>query len=242
VFVDAYNTQVGEKCRRASFTRSISHFCRSQLMFFAGERDAANYKIVRCGLELENYHYRAPRGSMKRLVTVARLSFEKGMGFLLEAVKLLHDKGEQIELRLAGDGPDRAALEEMTRKLGISAQVKFLGYLDETGIRKELDEADAFVLPSFIEGVPVSAMEAMAIGVPVIATNVGGTSELVQDGVSGILVRPSDPEGICAAVLKLKSDPQLATAMAAEGRRVVERDYDGNTEFAKLKAHFDVYG
>jgi colanic acid/amylovoran biosynthesis glycosyltransferase len=242
VFVDAYNTQVGEKCRRAAFTRSISYFCRSQLMFFAGSRDAADYKIVRCGLELENYRYRPPRGETERLLTVARLSFEKGMGFLLEAVKILRDRGQNVSLRFAGDGPDRAALEAMSRDLNLADCVTFLGYLGEDAVRKELEAADAFVLPSFIEGVPVSAMEAMATGVPVIATNVGGTGELVLDGHTGMLVRPSDPQSIADAVLKLKSDPGLAAALARNGREMVERDYDGTQEFAKLKHHFDTYG
>ncbi len=242
VFFDADNAKVGVKCNRAVFTRSISYFCRSQLMFFAGSRDATHFKIVRCGLELGNYPFRQPGKKMERLLCVARMSFEKGIGFLLESVKVLRDNGAPVMLHLAGEGEDRGALEAMSKLLGIEAHVKFLGHLNEAGVRKELNEADVFVLPSFVEGVPVSAMEAMAVGVPVVATNVGGTSELVDHGRSGFLVRPSDPHAIADAVVRLKEDPALVKRMVMSARKIVETDYDGSVEFAKLKNHFDTYG
>src|SRR5665811_1561504 len=94
------------------------------------------------------------------------------------------------------DGPSRQQLESLTKKLGISDNIHFLGYLGDEEIIRELQAADLFVLPSFVEGIPVSAMEAMAIGVPVIATNIAGTSELIEDGKSGLLVRPSDSQAL----------------------------------------------
>lgn len=241
VFVDAYATQVGEKCRRAVFTRSISHFCRSQLMFFSGARSPEGFEIVRCGLDLPHYTWRAPRGQTTKLLCVARMSFEKGIGFLVQAMAVMRDRGMQTTLRLAGDGPDRAALETMARDLGVADRVTFLGHVDEHAIQVELDGADAFVLPSFIEGVPVSAMEAMAVGVPVIATNVGGTGELVHHGETGLLIRPSDPDAIADAVRALQADPALAERMSRAGRAMVERDYDGAKEFATLHRLFTDY-
>jgi colanic acid/amylovoran biosynthesis glycosyltransferase len=242
VFFNAENDRVGEKVNRAIFTRSISFFCRSQLMFFAHARDPERFKIVHCGIDIGAFAYRPPRRDVKRLLCVARVSFEKGLGFLVEAVDRLHQEGCDIELHLAGDGPDRPDIEAMIRKRGLENRIKVLGFLTENEVRAALDQADAFVLPSFIEGVPVSAMEAMAIGVPVIATNVGGTSELVEDGVTGLLIRPADVDSICAAVLRLKNDPDLARRLAEQGRKKVEAEFDGAVEFAKLKEHFAIYG
>ena len=173
---------------------------------------------------------------------VARVSYEKGLAFLIDAVAELRGRGHDFELHLAGDGPDRAFLEDLTRRKGLTDRVTFLGYRTEAEVRRELEEADIFVLPSFVEGVPVSAMEAMAAGVPVIATNVGGTSELIQDGVSGILVRPSDTGGLCDAVLRLKDDPVLLARIVENGRRKVVEDFDSDKEFARLNAHMLEYG
>ena len=242
VFFDAENARVGEKVNRAAYTRSISHFCRSQLMLFAHARDPSHFKIVRCGLDLDEYKFRPPRPGVKRLLCVARVSYEKGLAFLIDAVAELRGRGHDFELHLAGDGPDRAFLEDLTRRRGLTDRVTFLGYRTEAEVRRELEEADIFVLPSFVEGVPVSAMEAMAAGVPVIATNVGGTSELIQDGVSGILVRPSDTGSLCDAVLRLKDDPALLARIVENGRRKVVEDFDSDKEFARLNAHMQEYG
>jgi colanic acid/amylovoran biosynthesis glycosyltransferase len=242
VFFNAENDRVGEKVTRAVFTRSISHFCRSQLMFFARAHDPDRFKIVHCGIDTGAFTYRPPRPEVKRLLCVARISFEKGLGFLVEAVERLRRDGVEVELRLGGDGPDRAEIEAMIRQKGLAGHAKVLGFLTEAQVREELANADAFVLPSFVEGVPVSAMEAMAVGVPVIATNVGGTSELVEHGVTGLLIRASDVDSVCAAVKRLGSEPGLAQRLSEAGRRKVEAEFEGAVEFAKLKAHFEEYG
>ena len=161
-------------------------------MMFSECDDPGMFKVVHCGLSLEKYHYRPPREQVRRIFCAARLSPEKGHAFLIRAMKLLVDRGHELELRLAGDGPRKEQLTDLAHELGISDRVRFLGFLTEDEVIRELQDADLFVLPSFVEGLPVSAMEAMAIGVPVIATNIAGTSELVEDGRTGLLVRPSD--------------------------------------------------
>jgi len=242
VFFDAENARVGEKVNRAVFTRSISYFCRSQLMLFARSRDPSRFKIVHCGIDIADYRFRAPRAEVKRLLCVARISYEKGLAFLIEAMDRLRGFGHHFELHLVGDGPDRAFLEELTKAKGLTDRVRFLGYLTEPQVRAELDAADVFILPSFVEGVPVSAMEAMAVGVPVIATNVGGTSELIEDGVSGLLIRPSDIDSLCDAIVRLETEPGLAQRIADAGRRTVVEEFDARKEFAKLNAYMLEFG
>jgi colanic acid/amylovoran biosynthesis glycosyltransferase len=238
VFFDAKYSRIKEKVRGARFTRSISYFCRSQLMMFSECDDPASYKIVHCGLEIDKYHYRPPRREINYLLCIARLSPEKGLTSLIRALKILKDEGYNLELRLGGDGPMREQLKALTNEIGIAEQVHFLGYLTENEVGKELYNSDLFVLPSFVEGLPVSAMEAMAIGLPVIATNVGGTSELIEDGRTGILVRPSDPQSIAAAILKMIDDYPFRLSAAQLGRQKILEEFDIEKETAKLNQYF----
>src|SRR5262249_4290041 len=107
----------------------------------------------------------------------------------------------------------------------------------EDKIIAELQASDLFVLPSFVEGIPVSAMEAMAVGVPVIATNIAGTSELIDDGKTGILVRPSDAEILAEAVIRMKEDHGFRLRAAELGRERVATEFDVDRESAKLNAY-----
>ncbi|MGA2129010.1 MAG: glycosyltransferase, partial [Xanthobacteraceae bacterium] len=237
VFFDAEGSRVKEKVLAAQFTRSISYFCRSQLMMFSACEDPTSFKIVHCGLTIDRYRFRAPRDRVERLFCAARLSPEKGHLFSLQAVKILHDEGFPLELRLAGDGPSRQHLEDLSRELGIADHVRFLGNLSEQEVADELQAADLFLLSSFVEGIPVSAMEAMAVGVPVIATNVAGTSELIEDGRTGLLVRPSDPQALAEAIARMIRDHPFRLRVAQLGRQKVVDEFDVDKETARLNAY-----
>jgi glycosyltransferase involved in cell wall biosynthesis len=237
VFFDAKYSRIKEKVLSARFTRAISYFCRSQLMMFSESDDPDPFKVVHCGLSIEKYGYRQPREQVKRLFCAARLSPEKGLSFLIHALKLLQDDGHEIELRLAGDGPSRRGLEGLAKKLGISDRVRFLGYLGEDEVIRELQTADLFVLPSFVEGLPVSAMEAMAVGVPVIATNIAGTSELIEHGKTGLLVRPSDAKALAEAVITMIENYSFRLRAAEFGRKKVIDEFDIENETKKLNEY-----
>lgn len=237
VFFDARNSRIKEKVLGARFTRSISYFCRSQLMMFSETDDPAPFKMVHCGLSIDKYPYREPKEQVRRLFCAARFSPEKGMSFLIQAFRILRDNGHDLELRLAGGGPSKESLASLVKELGLSAQVHFLGYLSEDEVIRELRDADLFVLPSFVEGLPVSAMEAMAVGVPVIATNIAGTSELIEHGKSGILVRPSDAKAIADAVAWMIGDYGFRRRAAELGRRKVVEEFDIEKETARLNAY-----
>ncbi len=239
VFFDAKYSKIKEKVAAARFTRAISYFCQSQLMMFSGNDDPEPFRVVHCGLAIEKYHYRPPREQVKTLFCAARLSPEKGISFLVKALKLLADRGHVLKLRLAGNGPNRNALEALTKALGISTNVEFLGFLNEDEVINELQSADLFVLPSFVEGLPVSAIEAMAIGVPVIATNIAGTSELIEHGKTGLLVRPSDPDALAKAVAMMIGDYDFRLSAAKLGRKKVIEEFDIIRECAKLSGSFN---
>lgn len=236
VFFDASYHRLKEKILGARFTRAISFFCRSQLMMFSGRDDSPTFKVVHCGLSLDKYRYRPPREPVKRIFCAARLSPQKGHAYLIRAMKVLVDRGHELELRLAGDGPRMEQLTSLADELGIAERVRFLGFLTEDEVICELEQSDLFVLPSFVEGLPVSAMEAMAVGVPVVATNIAGTSELIEDGTTGLLIRPSDSDAIVNAILRMISDYDFRRRAAELGRRKVAEEFDLEKECAKLNA------
>jgi len=237
VFFDAKYSRIKEKVLGARFTRSISYFCRSQLMMFSECNDPTAFKVVHCGLNIAKYAYRPPKQQIKRLFCAARLSPEKGLAFAIEALSLLLAKGNDLELRLAGDGPSKSHLESLTTRLGLADRVQFLGFLTEDEVIGELQASDLFVLPSFVEGVPVSAIEAMAVGVPVIATNIAGTSELIEDGKTGILIRPSDSQALAEAVVRMIEDYEFRLNAAEQARRKVVEEFDIDKETAKLNQY-----
>ena len=237
VFFDAKYSRIKEKVRAAVFTRSISYFCRSQLMMFSDCDDPSSFKVVHCGLSIRKYAYRPPRQQVERLFCAARLSSEKGLTFLIQALRILRDEGYPLELRLAGDGPSKDHLKKLSQELGLSDHIHFLGYLSEDEVIDELQASDIFVLPSFVEGLPVSAMEAMAVGVPVIATNIAGTSELIADGKTGILVRPSDARTLVDAVVRMKDDHSFRLRAAELGREKIVAEFDVDKESAKLNSY-----
>jgi colanic acid/amylovoran biosynthesis glycosyltransferase len=185
-------------------------------------------------LELEKYQFRPPREKLQHIFCTARLAPEKGIEFLLQALSILIQKNHNVRLRIAGDGPSRFALENACRTLGIMDRVQFLGSLNEQSLTDELSSSDLFVLPSLAEGVPVSVMEAMAVGVPVIATNVAGTSELVEHGRTGLLVRPTDSEALSNAIIEMIRDHDLRRRSAQLGRAKVADEFDIRKEVRKF--------
>ncbi|MNY22107.1 putative glycosyltransferase EpsD [compost metagenome] len=120
------------------------------------------------------------------------------------------------QLLLAGDGPCRAELETQVQKLGLTQSVQFLGYRDD--VSRLLLAADVFCLPSLLEGLPLSAAEAMAARLPIVATRVGGVPEIIQDGVTGYLVPPRDPAALAERLVALLADPASRQRFGTAGQ------------------------
>ncbi len=237
VFFEAVSWQLGEKVRRASFCACISYFARAQAAVFAPDR-LDGIEIVHCGVDPTAYPVRAHDGTGRQVVSVGRLDVVKGYTVLLDAVAAMVAGGADVVLTLVGDGPDRAALERQADRLGLGARVTFPGARSPAEVVDELAGADVFVLPSFAEGVPVSLMEAMASGLPVVATRVGGVAELVDDGRSGLLVAPGDGDGLARAVGALLADASARTDMGRAGRARVEEGFDSRREASRLRDLF----
>ena len=164
--------------------------------------------------------------------TPARLHKQKGHVYLLEAAACVPD----AVFVLAGDGPERSSLQELSRKLGIADRVRFLGQRQD--IPQLLACCDMFVLPSLYEGLPLSVLEAMAAGKPVIATAIGGTNEAVLHGVTGLLVPPANPTALAAAVRTLLANEPTATCLAEAGKTRVTREFSSD---AMIRGVIHVY-
>ena len=166
-------------------------------------------------------------GDVVHFVCVARLCTEKGIEPLLRAFAHACERGTAARLTLAGDGPDRDRFEQLAVALGIADRVRFRGRFPHSALGAVLGEADVFVLPSFTEGLPVAMMEAMAHGMPIVATRVGGVPEIVHDRVSGLLVPPGDAEALCQALGRVAGDAGLRARLGAGARAAWEAgDYD----------------
>jgi glycosyltransferase involved in cell wall biosynthesis len=154
---------------------------------------------------------------------VGRMTGVKDTGAVLEIVRATRDLGVDAVLCMVGDGPDREALEQRAHELGIARRTYFVGYQPEVAGYYRL--FDAFVLPSVNEGTPVSAIEALASGTPVVANRVGGVPDVVRDGLDGFLVEPGDTEHAASRVAELARDDELRARLGASGRERVLRRY-----------------
>jgi glycosyltransferase involved in cell wall biosynthesis len=156
------------------------------------------------------------------VLTPARLVRQKGHRFLLEAAVQVPG----ATFLLAGDGPLRTELEELARGLGVADRCVFLG--QRSDVPDLLAASDLIVLPSLFEGLPLSVLEAMAAERPVVATRIGGTEEAVAHEVTGLLVPPSDPAALAAAIQRLRTDPLLAERLAVAGRKRVQAEFSAD--------------
>jgi colanic acid/amylovoran biosynthesis glycosyltransferase len=232
IFVD--QSLLRTRLADAKFAVAISDFNRGFLAAYGGDRTSPVH-VVRCGIDLDAYVFRArapePTGPVRALC-VAGLKDYKGHRVLIEALASGRGGLDRVHLDIVGDGPLRPSLEELVRAAGLEARVRFHGPLPEPAVIDLLDRADAFVLPSVIapdgttEGLPVVLIEALAAGVPAVATRVSGVPELIRDGETGLLAEPGDPEDLGRAIAALLADPAAAVRRADAGRRLVERDHD----------------
>jgi len=155
------------------------------------------------------------------VAAIARLHPVKGHKYLLGAAAKVLKTRPDVQFLVVGEGPLHRELEDMAAGLGISEHVKFTGYYPE--IKDIYAITDILCLPSLMEGMGLVLMEAMAFGRPVVASRVGGIPEVVEDGVTGVLVPPADPDRLASALLGLLDGPQKASAMGEIGRRKVQR-------------------
>lgn len=201
-------------------------------------------RLLRNAIVVERYRRTGRRGALSALVgqplaspvlaSIGRLSPEKGHADLIEAVGIVVNRGYRLSVVLVGDGPERSKLLEMVRTRGLNAVVHMPGYANDSA--RFLEDIDLLVLPSHTEGLPNAALEALAMEVPVLATAVGGTPEVISDGATGRLAPPHSPGELADAIIEFLSDPEPSRQMAKQGRLHVEENFDFQARTRKLEA------
>ncbi len=166
----------------------------------------------------------APRSGPVRLLFVGRVVFQKGLDVLLRALAAL-PRELDYELEIIGDGDARPALTLEIAQLGLAPRVTFAGWCDRAHIAERYRAADLFVFPSRDEGMPNGVLEAMASGLPIVATAIAGSEELVREGENGHLVPPEDHAALSAALSRRIAAPETGRAMGRASRAIIEREY-----------------
>lgn len=231
---------LGDKMVHAAFTVAISNFGRSQLCRWVDHAHWPRLKVVHCGIDPARFPPPDPVApGVPRLVSIGRFSEQKGQLVLIEAMAQIVKAHPNAHLTLIGDGDLRPQIEVAIKQYDLQRNITLSGWLSEDDVRTELSHAQALVMPSFAEGLPMVIMEAMAAGRPVIATYIAGIPELVQPGTTGWLVPAGDAKAVAQAVDDLaKCDTEALTQMGKAGRaRALDR-HDVQKEAAKLAAHF----
>jgi glycosyltransferase involved in cell wall biosynthesis len=232
------------KLQRAAFVACISYW--HQKFYESVEPTVSpRCRIVRCGVDLDRWRAAAdepPEESSFRLVTVARLVPKKGIDTLLRALATFTQNfSRSWQLDIYGEGPEKEHLLQLANDVGLTQQVTFHGALPNDQVRDRIANAHLFVLPcrpapnGDQDGIPVVLMEAMAVGVPVIAGDVTAVRELVDHQRTGIRVTPDEPQALCHWLMSLANDPVQRQELAEAGRHTVEKEFDLNHNLQRLE-------
>ena len=237
-FDKAVQWSLGEKIEKAAFVIGISHFGRSQLCRQCDHQFWDKIHVVRCGVDGDYLDPGAtPVPHTRKLVSIGRLSEQKGQLLLIEALGRLCRQNVRVELDLIGDGEFRPQIERAIAEHGLDDSVRITGWADGNTIRRALDECSAFVLPSFAEGLPVVIMEAMARGRPVLSTYVAGIPELVRPGQNGWLAPAGSVEDLANVLREVVTTPfEALTEMGRNGRALVVERHDSRRIGQQLAA------
>lgn len=247
IYVD--RSMLREKLAAAAFVITISDYNRRYLMKLYPESLSRKVIVVHCGVDMSELtppprdpHPERPL----QVVCVASLQPQKGHRVLIDAFAILRDSSVPAEVTIVGDGPQAPALRRQVHELGLEHVVRFRGPMTRPDVLEQLRKADVMALASIpmgsgkMEGIPVALMEGMAMGLPVVASDVSGIPELVTDGQAGHLVPPGDPAALAAAIRALEQDREAVRRMGAEARKAVANGFDLGRSVGELKRLFAV--
>lgn len=220
--------------RRADCLQCISQYTYRALHAAGYPRE--RLRLIPNAVDLERFGVGPARsgqtGERRHVVFVGRVEPVKGLAVLLDAWSGISP--EAARLTIAGDGTQRSQLMQIVRERDLTASIAFPGEIHNVG--ELLATADIYVQPSFQEGLPNSVLEAMAAGLPVVATRISGNEDVVADGENGLLVPSGDPEALRAALQRLIADPVLAARMGKRSRTVIEERFSLPAVLGQLEA------
>jgi glycosyltransferase involved in cell wall biosynthesis len=234
-----------EKLAGSKFVATCTGYNRNYLAQFG--RDLFNHKLL-CiyhGLELERYpNQQRPNPGYPIILSVGQLQERKGLGYLVEACRILRDRGIQFECRIIGEGPMRPALEDRIRQLGLENFVRLLGALPHEEVIAQYQQATVFTLPAVLgkdgdrDGIPNVILEALSMELPVVSTLHSGIPEVVEEGINGLLVPPEDAAALASALERLICNPQMRSAFGKAGRAIVADRFNPEKNVRRLLEAF----
>jgi glycosyltransferase involved in cell wall biosynthesis len=239
--VQHYGPGQALKWTRAKFGVTVTNRLRNELLATVEGIEEDRVIVASMGVDTELFRrsdaYRGPEaGRRTMVVTCGRLHEHKGHQDLVAAVDLLVRHGVDVGLKVLGEGPARPILEAEIGRRGLEGRVELLGAVAEQVVREELEHADLFALASHDEAIGVATMEAMAMGLPVIVTDVGGVDELVSHEENGLLVPAHKPQEMSDAIRRLIEDAELCASISTRGRETVAARFDCRLSAALLRA------
>ena len=235
--------QLGEKIDSARFVVTCTKYNRNHLLKIT-QGTTTPIRCIYHGTDLRLFNEKKidkPEPPY-RIITVARLTAKKGLPTVYKALRLLCDRGVQLQHTLIGDGDQRRKILSLIKKLKLSHFTRWLGTQPHNIVMKHYRRADLFVLGCEVapngdrDGIPNVLLESMAMGVPVVATNVSAIPELVQDGKTGLLVPPGSPQQMADAIRRLLTQPELRRKVIAAGRARVLKEFDSAVLIRDLAA------
>jgi glycosyltransferase involved in cell wall biosynthesis len=236
------------KVAESAFTVAISRDNLEEIVAECGPWARERVEVIHCGVDTDLLRPRPrvrPDDAPLSIACIGTLHEVKGQVHLVDAIASLHDAGIGVRCRLIGDGEDEPMLRERVASAGLDGIVTFDGRRTRAEVIEALAESDVLVAPSVVarngkrEGIPVVLMEAMSCGLPVVASRLSGIPELVEDGVSGLLVTPGDSAAIATALRRLAGDASLRTRIGAAARERVVRDFDLATNARAILERID---
>jgi glycosyltransferase involved in cell wall biosynthesis len=232
--------QLRLKLRDAAYVVTVSDYNVGHLRATFGA-DAARVTRIHNGLDLERMAFSAPGARRPLILGVGRLIEKKGFDVLVDACRILADRGVEFRCRIIGGGECRGDLERQVSRLGLEGRVELTGPLPGEIVQAAMREAAVLAAPCVVgadgnrDGMPTVLLEAMALGTPCIATPVTGIPEIVQDGATGLLVEERDAGGLAEGLHRLLGDAVLRERLARAARQRIERDFDIHKNAARLR-------
>lgn len=231
-----------KKVKACAAAITVSEFNKTVMVESCGEQLRDKIHVVHCGVDVSLFdcHPKAAGNGYFQILCVASYEEVKGHKYLVEACKVLKERGIDFTCHLVGYGPLRQKVEKQIAALQLGNYFKIHGGLPRSEVLKLYQEADMCILPSVPtrsgkkEGIPVVLMEAMSSCLPVVSSRLSGIPELVQDGVSGFLTEPGDVEGIANVLQRLHEHPELRSAMGKAGRAFIRENFDLKRNALKL--------
>ncbi|MDI6765236.1 MAG: glycosyltransferase [Bacteroidota bacterium] len=245
IFINPDATNLRERCNLATKIITVSDYNKKYLLKMLGDDLVGKMEIIRYGIKTDRFKYIARHTKDRlRILLIGRFVEKKGIPFAIEGFAEFAKEQDNAELRIIGDGALRDEIVDLIAKHNLTEKVILLGDQPQTAVIKEMNKADIYLLPSVTaangdsEGVPVSLMEAMATGLPVVSTYHTGIPELVTDGDSGFLVPEKDAHAIADRLKRLAKDAKLRTDMGRRGRKMIEDVYNHPREIDQLEKLF----